>query len=83
MINLQRTQLLISIVEQAPVPVDWPKEIGYPPPGLTRISGYPSSSKGKYDASYPCTKEGKKLAKARAWMFPGRRVRVCGKVTKV
>lgn len=85
---LARTPLLLHLVEGQPVPVDWPKKVGYPPPGMIRKTSYPAGSgKGpgipEADDEYPCTKEGKKLAKAQAWMFPSKRVKVCGKVLKV
>lgn len=37
--DLQRTPLLI---EQQPVPVDWPTRSGYPPPGVTRKLAHPA-----------------------------------------
>jgi len=85
--NLARTPLLLSLIEGQPVPVDWPKKVGYPPPGVTRKTSYPAG-KGKgpqgpgYDDAYPCTKEGKKFAKAHAWQFPSKRVKICGKIIK-
>jgi len=78
--NLTRTPLLI----ETGVPVDWPKTVGYPPPGVVRASGYPAG-KGDdkdgegIDAEYDCSPEGKKIAKAHAWMFPSKRVKACGK----
>ena len=110
-----RTPLLLHMLEQAPVPVDWPKRIGYPPPGVIRKTEYPAGegkslkslmrlkrvskkkhrkkrhkhheSKGgpgfpTHDSEYPCTPEGKKIAKAQAWQFPSRRVKVCGRILK-
>lgn len=83
---LHRTPLLITIMEQQPVPTD-PKirlkaatHIGYPPPGMIRKSEYPAGQ--NYDDSYPCTKEGKKLAKSHAWQYPSKRISVCGKILR-
>ncbi len=90
--QLQRTRLLLDLIEGQPVPVDWPKKVGYPPPGMTRASAYPTEATKRKkggpgiptaDASYDCTPEGKKIANAHAWMFPSKRVKVCGKVKKV
>ena len=78
--NLTRTPLLI----ETGVPVDWPKTVGYPPPGMRRLADYPAG-KGDdedvegIDGEYDCSLEGKKIAKTRAWMFPGRRTGACGK----
>jgi len=36
--TIARTPLL----DQSPVPVDWPTRIGYPPPGVRRVRGYPA-----------------------------------------
>ena len=76
--NLQRTPLLRNIVETS-VPVDWPKKIGLPAPGMTRKKKTLPDSVS-YDDSYPCTKEGKKIAKAHAWQFPSKRIKICGKI---
>lgn len=85
---INRTPLLADLIEGQAVPVDWPKKIGMPAPGTLRKQSYPAGNgKGPgvtdHDISYPCTKEGKKLAKAHAWEFPSRRVKICGKVTEV
>jgi hypothetical protein len=100
-------------LEQAAVPVDWPKRVGYPPPGVIRKTEYPAGegkvlkglmrlkrahkkrrkkkhhteAKGgpgfpTHDDEYPCTPEGKKIAKAHAWQFPSKRIKVCGKILK-
>jgi hypothetical protein len=106
-IPLTRTPLLLAFLEQMPVPVDWPKRIGYPPPGVIRKTAYPAGAKISlghkkkhkkkrkhrhedkggpgyiaYDDEYPCTPEGKKLAKAHAWQFPSKRIKVCGKILR-
>jgi len=81
--NLQRTPLLA--LEQQAVPVDWPKRVGYPSPGMMRKTAYPAGlgkdddAKG-VDDEYPDTPEGRKLAKAHAWQFPSKRIKV-GKKT--
>jgi hypothetical protein len=82
--DLQRTPLLLS---ETAVPVNWPSRTGYPSPGVTRKTAYPAgggNSKGDagYDDEYPCTDEGKKLAKAHAWQFPSKRIKVCGKILR-
>jgi len=83
--DLQRTPLLIETA----VPTNWPKKVGYPPPGLVKTRGYPAGSSKKgapgvpdSDGEYECTPEGKKLAKAQAWMFPSKRIKVCNKILK-
>lgn len=84
--NLDRTPLLL----ETGVPVGWPTRTGYPPPGVTRAKGYPAGDNTKkgepgiptHDAEYDCSSEGKKIAKSQAWMFPSKRVKVCGKVLK-
>jgi hypothetical protein len=86
--RLHRTTLLLTVLEQASVPVGWPTKVGYPPPGVTRKTSYPaglgdSAKGGGIDDEYPCTPEGKKLANSHAWMFPGKRIKVCGKILKV
>lgn len=100
--KLARTPLLLALLEQQPVPVDWPKRVGYPPPGIIRKTAYPAGNKVShqllkkrrkheeksgpgyipYDDEYPCTPEGKKLAKAHAWELPSKRIKVCGKIHK-
>ena len=84
--NLQRTPLL-ALTETA-VPVDWPRKIGLPAPGVIRKTAYPAGlgnpkEGGGIDDEYPCTPEGKKLAKSHAWMFPNKRIKVCDKILKV
>jgi hypothetical protein len=105
--HLQRTRLLLDLIEGQPVPVNWPKTVGYPPPGLEPLGNYPAGesatapkrrkkkkrkkaheSKGgpgipTHDAEYPCTPEGRKIARAHAWQFPSKRIKVCGKILKV
>lgn len=81
--DLRRTPLLI----ETSVPTDWPKRVGYPPPGVTKAKSLPTGSgKGPgipdSDAEYECSPEGKKIAKSHAWMFPSKRVKVCGRVLK-
>lgn len=68
--DLQRTPLLI---EGQPVPV--------PPGGMMRKTSYPAGQSDA-DDEYPCDEEGKKLAKAHAWQFPSKRVKVCGKTLR-
>ena len=94
MMSLERIPLLLELLEGQPVPVDWPTKVGYPPTGpakMTRATAYPTKSKRakkgepgipEADAEYPCTPEGKKLAKAHAWQFPSKRVKVCGKILR-
>lgn len=79
---MKRTPLLM---DQSPVPVDWPRRVGYPPPGVTRVSAYPAGGppnpkkpKSTVDAVYP--RSAIKLAKAHAWMFPGKRIQSGGRV---
>jgi hypothetical protein len=81
--DLQRTPLLL----ETGVPVDWPTKVGYPPPGVIRKTAYPAGGgKSKddpgYDDEYPCSAEGKKIAKAHAWQFPSKRIKVCGKILR-
>ena len=82
--DIQRTPLLF----ESGVPVNWPKRTGYPSPGVIRGGGFPAgTNKGgpgipEADAEYECSAGGKKLAKAQAWMFPSKRIKVCGKVMK-
>lgn len=81
--NLRRTPLLLEIA----VPVDWPKKVGMPAPGTIRKTAYPAGGgKSKdgpgYDDEYPCTPEGKKIAKAHAWQFPSKRIKVCDKTLR-
>jgi len=75
--TLIRTPLLL----ETSVPVNWPSKVGYPPPGVIRKTAYPAGEGA--DDSYPCTPEGKKLAKAHAWQFPSKRIKVCGKTLEV
>ena len=87
-------RILSGLLEQQPVPTD-PKirkkakgHIGYPPPGMIRMSAYPAG-KGKglqgkgIDAEYPDTPEGRKIAKAHAWQFPSKRTRAGKKTYEV
>ena len=89
---ISRTPLLIDLIESQPVPVDWPTKIGLPAPGMQRKEAYPAGKKkgkGKgpgvpdHEIEYSCDKEGKKLAAAHRSMFPGRRVKVCGKTKSI
>ena len=75
--DLRRTPLLFEIA----VPVDWPTRVGYPSPGVMRKTAYPAGGGnlkdgGGYDDEYPDTPEGRKFAKAHAWMFPSKRIKV-------
>lgn len=76
--NLVRTPLLI----ETSAPVDWPTRVGYPPPGVTRLRGYPAGKLPDSDAEYDCSADGKKIAKSHAWQFPSKRIKVCGKILK-
>jgi len=85
--DIQRTPLLI----ETSVPVNWPKKIGLPSPGVVRATGYPAGSRNAKnngpgipdsDGEYECSVDGKKLAKAQAWMFPSKRIKVCGEILK-
>ena len=87
--KLTRTTLLLHLIEGQPVPVNWPKTVGYPPPGVVQATELPTKAKGRKkggpgipvaDASYDCSPEGKRIAKAHRWLFPSKRVEVCGKV---
>jgi hypothetical protein len=79
--DLRRTPLLF----ETSVPVDWPAKVGLPAPGMTRKRAYPASGgKPGVDVGvdeYPCTPEGKKIAKSHAWQFL-KPVKVCGKKLK-
>lgn len=81
--ELHRTPLLAETA----VPTNWPSRVGYPPPGVVRRRAYPAGSGvpgvPDHDAEYDCSADGKKIAKAHAWQFPSKRVRVCGKVLKM
>ena len=84
--DLQRTPLLL-LREQQPIPVDWPKKVGLPAPGMMRKTAYPAGLGDAEDGvgvddEYPCSPEGKKLAKAHAWQFPSKRIKVCGKILR-
>ena len=76
-----RTPLILSVLEQASVPVDWPKRVGEPP-GITKKIAYPAGNMGKFDDEYPCTTGGKKFAQSHKWLFPSKRIKVCGKISK-
>jgi hypothetical protein len=78
--ELVRTPLLV----ETSVPANWPNTVGYPPPGLQRLGGYPAGTGPvpDRDAEYECSPAGKKIAKSHTWMFPSKRVRVCGKTLK-
>ena len=81
--DLQRTPLLLEIA----VPVDWPRKVGFPPPGTIRKTAYPagqgkSKEDAGYDDEYPDTPEGRKLAKAHAWQFPSKRIKVGKKILR-
>ena len=81
-------QAVRVVLEQQPVPADWPKKVGYPPPGMIRMSAYPAGQgkgpKGKgTDAQYPDTEEGRKIAKAQAWLFPSKITRAGKKTYQV
>lgn len=65
--NLRRTPLLL-FMEQAPVPVDWPKRVG-PPFGVMRKTAYPAGNLGKYDDDWTPVRGGEKYADAQRWMF--------------
>lgn len=78
--DLIRTPLL----DQSPVPVDWPTRVG-PAPGITRMVAYPAGGppdpenpKPSVDAIYP--RSLRKIAKAHAWMFPGKRIKITASV---
>ncbi len=80
--DLRRTPLLF----ETSVPVDWPSRTGYPSPGVTRKSAYPAGRgkanlKDTFDDEYPCTPEGKKIARSQAWQFL-KPIKVCGKTIK-
>lgn len=82
---------LSGVTEQQAVPTDpkirakAKKHIGYPPPGMIRMSAYPAGEgkgpKGKgVDAQYPDTPEGRKIADAQAWLYPSKRASAGKKV---
>jgi hypothetical protein len=81
--DLRRTPLLF----ETSVPVDWPSRIGLPAPGMMRKTAYPAGL-GKsvdgvgIDDEYPDTPEGRKIAKAQAWMFPSKRIKVGSKILR-
>lgn len=76
---MKRTPLI-----ETPVPIDWPRRPGFPPPGVERAEAYPArtgpTTKPTVDMTYPNTVEGRRLAKAHAWMFPSKRIKVGKKV---
>ena len=85
--RLDRTTLLLPLIEGQAVPVGWPTRTGYPSPGVTRKTAYPAglgdNAKGTgVDDEYPDTPEGRKLANAHAWMFPSKRIKVGKKTLK-
>jgi len=54
---------------------------------MIRLPGYPAGKgmgiKGPgFDAEYPDTPEGHKLAKAHAWSFPGKRIKAGKRIYK-
>ena len=80
--NLFRTPLIL--LRESAVPTNWPTRVGYPSPGVTRKESYPAGLGGPKlktpaDGEYPCSPEGKKIAKAHAWQFPSKRIKVCDK----
>ena len=82
--DLRRTPLVLF---ETSVPVDWPTRVGLPAPGMTRKTAYPAGlGKSKdgvgIDDEYPCTPEGKKIAKAHAWQFPSKRIKICDKILR-
>ncbi len=85
---------LTPLLENQPVPTDpevrakMKNSVGYPPPGMIRMSAYPAgkgdSLKGPgADAEYPDTPDGRRIAKAHAWQFPSKRIKVGNKTLKV
>jgi len=79
--DLRRTPLLLETA----VPVDWPKKVGFPPPGTIRKTAYPAGqprAEAGYDDEYPDTPEGRKIAKAHAWQFPSKRIKVGSKILR-
>ena len=80
--DLRRTPLLF----ETSVPVNWPKRVGMPAPGMTRKKRTYPAGGGKPGVNvgvdeYDCTPEGKKIAKSHAWQFL-KPVKVCGKTIK-
>lgn len=61
-------------IDESLVPVDWPRRIGYPPPGIIRLNAYPAGQKN-IDSEFPATALGQKLAQTQAWLLPSKRVK--------
>ena len=80
--NLHRTTLLLSLVEGAPVPVDWPTAVGVDKTGVMRKTAYPAGH-SDFDDEWPDTPEGRKMARAQASMFPSKPVKVGKTILKV
>jgi hypothetical protein len=71
--DLERTGLRID--EGTPVPVDWPKRVGYPSPGVVRKTAYPAGD-AEADDDWTGVPDGAKFARAQASLFPSKRVRL-------